>query len=56
MLAAHNAKERSVREFEAIFKEASPHLQLIGVTGGGEGAFQSIVEFAYVLPQNGIAS
>lgn len=47
MLALHGAKERSVAEFEKLFKEANSRFKLLGTTGGVNGAFQSLVEFVY---------
>lgn len=46
MLAAHYAKERTVAEYEKIFKEADPNFHYIG-TGRVDGAVQSTVEFEY---------
>lgn len=50
MLAAHNARERSIADFEALFQQASPGgFRLVGVTSGSEvGAFQSLLEFEFV--------
>lgn len=47
MMAAHDAKERTAQEFDAIFKQASPMFKFVGVSGGGAGSFQSIIEFRW---------
>jgi hypothetical protein len=47
MLGAHQAKERSVAEFVAIFRQASAGFAYVGATGGEPGVFQSLLEFAY---------
>lgn len=48
MLAAHNARERTVADFERIFTEASERFKLVGVTSGTQaGAFQSLLEFQF---------
>jgi 6-hydroxytryprostatin B O-methyltransferase len=47
MLGGHFAKERSVVDFIGLFKQASDKFHYVGVTGGGPGAFQSLVEFVY---------
>lgn len=46
MLAAHCVKERTVAEYEKIFKEVDPNFHYIG-TGRVDGALQSAVEFEY---------
>ncbi|KAI1491317.1 putative O-methyltransferase [Biscogniauxia mediterranea] len=50
MLAAHDAHERSVADFESLFEKTSPGgFRLAGVTSGTEaGAFQSLLEFEYL--------
>ncbi|KJZ79726.1 hypothetical protein HIM_01195 [Hirsutella minnesotensis 3608] len=50
MLAAHDAKERSVADFETLFDKVRPStFRLVGVTSGSpDGAFQSLLEFEYV--------
>ncbi|KAJ5124895.1 uncharacterized protein N7515_008720 [Penicillium bovifimosum] len=49
MLAAHNARERTVGDFVRVFEAASPRFRLVGVTSGAEaGAFQSLLEFEFV--------
>ncbi|KAI0124769.1 putative O-methyltransferase [Xylariales sp. AK1849] len=50
MLAAHDAHERSVSDFESLFQQAAPGaFRLAGVTSGKEaGAFQSLLEFEFV--------
>lgn len=49
MLAAHDAKERSVDDFASLFEQVKPGaFRLAGVTSGSEaGAFQSLLEFEY---------
>ncbi|KAB8338785.1 hypothetical protein FH972_021730 [Carpinus fangiana] len=47
MLAVHNAEERTVEDFVRLFREASPGYHFVGVTGGGKGEFQSLLEFRY---------
>ncbi|KAH8434287.1 uncharacterized protein LDX57_011927 [Aspergillus melleus] len=48
MLAAHNARERTVADFERIFNQASERFRLVGVTSGAQaGAFQSLLEFQF---------
>lgn len=48
MLAAHNARERTIADFERIFKQASERFRLVGVTSGVQaGAFQSLLEFQF---------
>lgn len=50
MLAAHDAHERSVADFESLFEKVSPKaFKLAGVTSGTEaGAFQSLLEFEFL--------
>lgn len=50
MLAAHNAHERSVANFESLFQQVRPgEFRLVGVTSGTEaGAFQTWLEFEFV--------
>jgi 6-hydroxytryprostatin B O-methyltransferase len=48
MMSVHMAKERSVSDFVALFREASPKFRFCGVTGGYDGAFQSLLEFEYI--------
>lgn len=48
MLAAHNARERSVQDFDKIFMSASPRFSFVRETSGTRsGAFQSLLEFEY---------
>ncbi|OQD64188.1 hypothetical protein PENPOL_c008G03690 [Penicillium polonicum] len=48
MLAAHDARERTVGDFVRLFQTASPKFHLVGVTSGVEaGAFQSLLEFEF---------
>ncbi|KAI2708487.1 hypothetical protein CBS147332_6548 [Penicillium roqueforti] len=48
MLAAHDARERTVGDFVRLFQRASPNFHLMGVTSGVEaGAFQSLLEFEF---------
>ena len=49
MLAAHDAKERSVSDFEELFQQVKPAaFRLVGITSGSEaGAFQSLLEFEF---------
>ncbi|CAI7599699.1 unnamed protein product [Penicillium viridicatum] len=48
MLAAHDARERTVGDFVRLFQTASPKFRLVGVTSGVEaGAFQSLLEFEF---------
>ncbi|KAH9815655.1 putative O-methyltransferase [Teratosphaeria destructans] len=47
MLAVHGARERTAEDFARLFKQADPAFELIGVTGGQNGAFQSLIEFEY---------
>ncbi|KAJ5529222.1 hypothetical protein N7527_002615 [Penicillium freii] len=48
MLAAHDARERTVGDFIRLFQTASPKFRLVGVTSGVEaGAFQSLLEFEF---------
>jgi 6-hydroxytryprostatin B O-methyltransferase len=48
MLAAHNARERTVSDFVRLFEEASPRFLLKGVTSGAEaGSFNSLLEFEF---------
>ena len=48
MLAAHNARERTLSDFVRLFEQASPRFSLVGVTSGAEaGAFQSLLEFEF---------
>ncbi|KAI1769357.1 putative O-methyltransferase [Hypoxylon sp. FL1150] len=50
MLAAHDAYERTVADFESLFQTLSPgNFRLVGVTSGIEaGAFQSLLEFEFL--------
>jgi len=47
MLSVHGAKERSISDFVALFKQADAKFEYVGTTGGQEGAFQSLVDFVY---------
>lgn len=49
MLAAHDAKERSVDDFASLFEQVKAGgFRLAGVTSGSQaGAFQSLLEFEY---------
>ncbi|KAJ5186250.1 hypothetical protein N7449_011014 [Penicillium cf. viridicatum] len=48
MLAAHDARERTVGDFVRLFQTASSKFRLVGVTSGVEaGAFQSLLEFEF---------
>ncbi|XXG95711.1 hypothetical protein Hte_001981 [Hypoxylon texense] len=53
MLAAHDAYERTVADFESLFQTLSPgNFRLVGVTSGTEaGAFQSLLEFEFLESQ-----
>ncbi|KAI0012378.1 putative O-methyltransferase [Xylariaceae sp. FL0662B] len=50
MLAAHNAQERTVANFEALFQTAAPGaFRLVGVTSGTDaGSLQSLLEFEFL--------
>jgi 6-hydroxytryprostatin B O-methyltransferase len=48
MLAAHDARERTISDFVRLFEEASPRFLLKGVTSGAEaGSFNSLLEFEF---------
>ncbi|GLI72483.1 hypothetical protein PoHVEF18_000660 [Penicillium ochrochloron] len=48
MLAAHDARERTVSDFVRLFEEASPRFLLRGVTSGAKaGSFNSLLEFEF---------
>ena len=47
MMAVHHACERSVAEFISLFRQVGPNFHYVGVTGGVNGAFQSLLEFEY---------
>ena len=46
MMAFHNAKERSIEEFVALFKEADPQFQYVGFKRP-EGSILAFIEFAF---------
>ncbi|KAI1407231.1 putative O-methyltransferase [Hypoxylon sp. FL1857] len=50
MLAAHDARERTVADFESLFRRVSlGNFRLVGVTSGTEaGAFPSLLEFEFL--------
>ncbi|KAI1082601.1 putative O-methyltransferase [Whalleya microplaca] len=50
MLAAHDARERTVADFESLFQKAAPGaFRLVGVTSGTEaGSLQSLLEFEFL--------
>lgn len=50
MLAAHDAKERSVDDFVGLFEQVKAGgFKLAGVTSGSQaGAFQSLLAFEYI--------
>ncbi|KAI1387802.1 putative O-methyltransferase [Hypoxylon trugodes] len=50
MLGVHDAKERTVADFETLFQKASPSaFRLVGVTSGAQaGAFNSLLEFEFL--------
>lgn len=54
MLAAHDAYERTVADFESLFQKLSPgNFRLAGVTSGKDaGAFQSLLEFEFLGMSN----
>ncbi|KAJ5714632.1 uncharacterized protein N7483_011813 [Penicillium malachiteum] len=48
MLAAHDAKERTLGDFVRLFEQASPRFLLKGVTSGADaGSFNSLLEFEF---------
>ena len=47
MLTAHGTRERNVDEYIEFFKEADPRYKFVGISGGSDGAFQSIVDFTF---------
>ena len=47
MLAAHNARERSVDEYTELFKAASPGFSYVGTSGDIPGVYFGIVEYRY---------
>lgn len=48
MLAAHDARERTISDFVRLFEEASPRFTLRGVTSGAAvGSFNSLLEFEF---------
>ncbi|KAI1091119.1 putative O-methyltransferase [Rostrohypoxylon terebratum] len=50
MMAVHDAKERSIADFESLFQKASAGaFRLVGVTSGVDaGAFQSLLDFEFL--------
>ncbi|KAK5991844.1 O-methyltransferase VdtC [Cladobotryum mycophilum] len=50
MLGAHDARERSVADFESLFQQVKPGaFRLVGVTSGSQdGAFQSLLDFEFL--------
>ena len=54
MLGAHNACERSIKEYTAIFEAADPGFSYVGATGG-VGMHYTLLEYKYSKPSsNGI--
>ena len=47
MLGAHGSRERNVDEYVELFKEADHRYKFVGISGGSDGAFQSIVDFVF---------
>lgn len=47
MLAAHNARERSVQQYARLFKAASSGFSLAEVYGQGVGVHHTLVVFEY---------
>ncbi|XDG05996.1 hypothetical protein ABKA04_005611 [Annulohypoxylon sp. FPYF3050] len=50
MMAVHDAKERTIADFESLFQKVSPgKFRLVGVTSGADaGAFQSLLDFEFL--------
>ena len=47
MLAAHNARERSVADFVRLFGEADARFHHVATGGGVDGAYRSLLEFEF---------
>ena len=47
MMAAHNAKERSVEGYTSLFQSASEGFEFVGVYGKKEGVHHSLVEYKF---------
>ena len=47
MQAAHGGRERNVDEYIHLFKEADHRFKFVSISGGSDGAFQSIVDFKF---------
>lgn len=47
MLAAHNARERTVDEYTRLFEQADAGFSLVGLGGGIPGMHHTILEYKY---------
>lgn len=47
MLTTHGTKERTAERYVELFKEADPKFEYVGISGGTDGAFQSIIDFVF---------
>ena len=47
MLSVHGGKERTIADFVSLFEQADARFKYMGTTGGVNGAFQSLLEFAF---------
>lgn len=47
MLAGHGSRERNVDEYIHLFEEADHRFKFVGISGGSDGAFESIVDFEF---------
>jgi hypothetical protein len=47
MHVAHGASERTTTEYVKLFQQSSEKFQFVGVSGGHNGAFESMIEFVY---------
>lgn len=57
MLAAHNARERSVEEFVGLFTEVDKRFHHVTTGGGVNGAYRSLLEFEFRSgTSNGVAN
>ena len=47
MLAAHNARERSLDEYTQLFQTADPGFSFVRISGGVAGMYHSLLEYKY---------
>jgi len=47
MMTVHGTKERTTDRYIELFKEADPNFEFVGISGGTDGAFQSILDFVF---------